>query len=206
MSPPEETVDPAVAQAESRAKDPSGWPWVVIGGLLLGFFILPFGGLYLWGILLPPTYEAVAVGTITVPHDTVWETLTEPEAQGDWRPGVTRAELGSPIDGDPVVVLHTGETRLTLRRAEMVPRERVAWTVVPSRKHVFEGGWTYELSPAGEGATRVRVTEVGRVQSAFARAVTHAFFGVDTYARANITALARRHAATATLEPAPGDG
>ena len=178
--------------------------WAGLGMLVLGMLVLPFGGLFVYGYFLPEAYDVEVSGTVNAPQAALWKTLTEPELQGEWRPGVGQHELADPIDGQPVVVLHTGEARLTLQRTEMVPEERVVWTVVPSKKHVYVGSWSFDLAPAGDGATHVTVTEHGEINSAFARAATHAFFGLRSYSEASIGALGVYHEVDVSLDPESG--
>ena len=44
------------------------------------------------------------------------------------------------------------------------------------------------------------VTEQGTLTSPFARAATQAFFGLDTYSKANLRALGRHHQVEVTID------
>lgn len=173
--------------------------WALVGVLVAGLVVLPFAGLYLYGLFLPTEYETQVVGVIQAPPEALYASIAAPGDQGDWRPGVTDVEQGEAIEGDPVVVLHTGDNELTLRRTEADAPSHVTWEVVPSRKHVFQGQWTYDLEPAG-GGTRLTVRESGRITSPFAMAATRALFGLDTYSRGSARSLARLHGAEIVLE------
>jgi len=188
------------AVADDAARRP-GNLWGGLALLVLGMLVLPIGGLFLYGLFLPEAYDVSVGGTVQAPVDSLWSTVTEPELQGHWRPGVQSSELADPIDDQPVVELTTGETTLTLQRTLVEPQQRVVWTVVPSRKHVYVGSWTLELAPV-DGGTHVTCTEHGEINSAFARAATHAFLGLDAYCQATIGALGVYHQVDVSLDAA----
>lgn len=179
----------------------AGWSgWWIVGIIAVTLIVGPFVGLYFWGLFLPDDYEVTVSGTLAMDAETLYATIADPEKQAEWRPGVTRGEVVETDPDGPVVIMHTGDTKMTLRREAATPYSVVVWTVVPSRKQVFEGAWTYALAPV-EGGTRLSVTEQGNLASPFARAATQAFFGLDTYSKANLRSLARYHHVDVTVEP-----
>lgn len=170
-----------------------GTVWIGTVLLFVGMLAVPFGGLYLYGWASAPEYQVTVAGTMPVAPAELHRTLSDPDKQGDWRPGVTQVQHADPIEGDPVVVITRGSTELALRRNESLAPSKVVWTVVPSKKHVFQGEWVYALAPDGEGGTRITVTETGFIDDPFSRAVTEILIGYEGFSQGTLSALGRFH-------------
>lgn len=187
---------------EDEAPDAKSNRTVILGiiALFVLMLVLPVGGLLGYGLFLPDEYVTVVSGVIDAEPEALYETLADVDRQGNWRPGVTEVTPVDSMPDTPTILVVSGGTELVLTRTEARPPQRVVWEVVPSKKHVFQGMWAYELREEGAGRTRVTVTERGIIDSPFARGVTHALFGVDQYARASIKTLARAHDAAVRID------
>jgi len=173
--------------------------WLLgLGVLVIGAVLAPFLGLFAYGLFLDPSYESQVVAVIQAPPLVLAESLADPAQQEKWRPGASAVEVLAAADGRPRIQVTAGETKIEMERKEATA-SRVVWEVIPSRKHVFEGTWTWDLTPEGDG-TRIVLVERGVITSPFARAAAESFFGLDRWSRASLTRLAQQHGAKVVFE------
>lgn len=166
---------------------------VILGivALFLAMIGIPIGGVFVYGLTLPDAYVTVVSGVIAAEPESVYDLLADTDRQGAWRPGATQVQ---PVEGQsdlPMILVTSGGTELALKRVEAVRPQRVVWEVVPSKKHVFQGAWAYEIREHGKGESRVIITEHGIIDSPLARGVTHGLLGTDQYAKASLKTLGR---------------
>ncbi|NNF42090.1 MAG: SRPBCC family protein [Phycisphaerales bacterium] len=134
--------------------------WLAAGvGLCLGGLV---GVVILVGLTLPRLHVASSRATIAGAPDAVWETLVDFAEHPSWRPEVHRYERGPDRDGRPLWTEFSkyGELPMLVEVADAPTtlRTRIATDRLP-----FGGSWTWELSPHGDAATEVRITERGEI-------------------------------------------
>jgi uncharacterized protein YndB with AHSA1/START domain len=153
---------------------------LIFGALLL--VVLP---VVVIGYLLPQNHSVSRERTFSASPETLFAQITNPAAYPEWRTGVTRVEILSPVngllsfresgsDGDIVFVFETVQ-----------PGRRVV-TRIADKSLPFGGSWTYELTPAGDG-TMLRITEDGEVYNPLFRFISRFILGhhksIDRYLR-----------------------
>jgi len=79
----------------------------------------------------------------------------------------------------------------TFEVVEEAPPQRLV-TRIADEDLPFAGSWTYELTPAGEGATRITVTERGEVKPVVFRALSKYVFTHHRTLEQYLRALAAR--------------
>jgi uncharacterized protein YndB with AHSA1/START domain len=165
--------------------------WIVRLGLAA---LVLVGGVLLVGSRLPEEHEATMERMVPGSNDEVWNVITTVERFPEWRPGVDRVERLEDRNGLPAWREHGSGGSLTLG---------VVWLERPDRLVVrvaddggaFGGSWTYDLSPADDGGTRVTITEQGSVHSPFFRFVSRYVLGHERTLRTYLDALeAHMHA------------
>jgi hypothetical protein len=99
---------------------------------------------------------------------------------------VKRVEVLADEDGHPRFREVSGDGTITFEVTEAVPNQRVVTRIV-DRNLPFGGSWTYELLPASEGGTTLRITEDGEVYNPLFRFVSRYVMGheatIDRYLR-----------------------
>ena len=95
-----------------------------------------------------------------------------------------------------------GRNSFVLETTEFQPPVRMVRTIADDHKH-FSGSWEYVLAPDGEG-TRLTLTERGRVNSPFARAMM-SYMKMETYyLRKHLVSLAGKFGEVARIEQKAG--
>lgn len=131
------------------------------------------------------TREAVVQGSSV----DVWQVVTDVERFPEWRPGVDRVVALDERNGLPVWREEGSAGRLTLGVVWFEPPDRLV-VRVSDDDSAFGGTWTWDLSPAEDGGTRVTVTEDGEVYSPLFRFVSRYVIGHDRTLRTYLEALA----------------
>jgi hypothetical protein len=103
------------------------------------------------------SYESEA--TIQAHPEAIWAVLTDAAAYSDWDSGVERIE-GTIAPGETIKVHSEANPgrAFPVKVTEFSPGRRMVWSGgMPLG--LFKGVRTFELSPAGDGATRFRMRE-----------------------------------------------
>lgn len=110
--------------------------------------------------------------------DQVWRVITHVEAFPEWRPGVDRVVRLEDRNGLPAWRENGSGGRLTLGAVWYERPDRLVIRISDD-EGAFGGSWTYDLSPAEGGGTRVTITEDGEVYSPFFRFVSRYVTGYE---------------------------
>jgi uncharacterized protein YndB with AHSA1/START domain len=130
------------------------------------------------GSRLPVAHTASVTETIPASQEKVWGLITDPAGMPKWRTGLKAVTMLPPENGaqcwDEV---QSGMTMPLCADVREAPTRQVVRIADP--KLPFGGTWTYVLEPAGEGATKVTITENGTTGPAMWRFVGHYVMGED---------------------------
>jgi uncharacterized protein YndB with AHSA1/START domain len=168
------------------------WLFVVLGAIAAVPIVVVGGGL-----LLPKEHTATTHATINAPPDSVWDALTDVDEFPAWRDDVARVEMLPPRDGHRMWREMGKHDVVTYEEVEADrPRRFVAQIADPSLP--YGGSWTYVVAPAGQGASRVTITEDGVVYNPVFRFMSRFIFGYHATQEAYLRALGRRFGQEAT--------
>ena len=151
------------------------------------------GCLLLAGLLLPKTREGTATRLIAAPPDLVRRTILDVTAQPEWRSGIAAIEPRP--DGGWTEIKADGE-RIAFRLTED-SASGIALGFDSTRG--YTGRWQGRIEAAGDGTTRLTVTEVATIPSPVGRLLARIFFDPAAFATMYLDELAaevrRRQAA-----------
>lgn len=168
--------------------------------LLLAALVLVFAVAWLIGALLPREHTATRSLVLAQPAAPVFATLRDSARHPEWRRDVKSLEL-LPADGALTRYRETtshGAITYVVRESS-APHRLV--TEIADDSLPFGGRWTIELTPAGDGRTRVRITEDGFVRSALFRFFARFVFGHTRTMETYLRHLAAKFHEPAILEP-----
>lgn len=130
------------------------------------------GGVFLWGALLSSEYTADAKIVVAANPPDVWDAVTSPEGQSEWRTSVNSVEH---IPHGWIEHTPSGKVRVESKLEQPYSRFRIQLEesgadVSGTREFKFE---------SVQGGTRVTVTEQGRVSSPVSRFLLAVVLGYD---------------------------
>jgi hypothetical protein len=143
------------------------------------------------GYSLPVKHRATGEATFRASPETLFHLVTDVDAFPVWRSGVKTAETLPSTDGRRRFRETSGDGTISyvVESAE-VNRRMVAR--IDDKSLPFGGSWTYELVPAGDGRTTLRITEDGEVYNPIFRFLSRFLFGHDTTIRKYLADVGRR--------------
>jgi len=146
--------------------------------LVLAALALLIALAWLIGALLPREHTATRAIVIRRPANVLFDTARDFARHPEWRRDIRAIEILPPAATDSSVRYREtsahGAITYTLREAD-APRRLV--TEIDDDALPFGGRWMIEFTPAGEGSTRVRITENGFVRPALFRFLARFVFG-----------------------------
>jgi uncharacterized protein YndB with AHSA1/START domain len=169
--------------------------WILIG---LAVFVLLVVVMLVIGALLPRRHVASRAAVIHQPANRLFAALEDFTDQPSWRTGVQRIE---PLPPNAGLVRYREVSRhgaITYVVRESIPAQKLV-TEIADQNLPYDGSWTFELTPEGEG-TRVRITERGEVKNAVFRVLARFVFGYTTTIEAYLRDLGRKFGENAVLE------
>ena len=149
------------------------------------------------GALLPREHVATLSARVAAPPIAVWSAITQPEAFPTWRHDVRRVEMLTSTAGGPSWREHTRNGALTMLIEGAEPPRRVT-TRILDENLPYGGQWDYEISPDGDGASRVTITERGWVSNPIFRFVSRFVMGHTASIEAYLRALSKRFGSEST--------
>lgn len=147
------------------------------------------------GWSLPVRHHASAERTYRATPAALFALITDVASFPSWRSEVTRVESLPDEHGRRrwIESTRTGPP-ITYQTERVVPDQllvgRIASTNLP-----FGGSWTYELKPAGDGLTTLRITEDGEVYNPIFRFVSRYVMGHDATLKQYLAAVGKRFSA-----------
>jgi uncharacterized protein YndB with AHSA1/START domain len=157
--------------------------WVlIIAAIVVGIPLL----LAAIGVFLPQNHIASRTVTIAAPPARVFAVIADVDHATAWRSGLKAVEK-LPDDGKGMRFIEkSGQGDILFRVERLEPNTRIV-TRIADPKLPFGGSWSFDLTPAGEGATRLTITEAGEVYNVFFRSMQKLFFSptksIETYQR-----------------------
>ncbi len=138
--------------------------WILRGLLVLVALVAL---IYVVGLLRPAGHVASTRATYAAAPQALWDVLADLASWSEWNPDIRKMTRLPDRDGRETWMATGawGELPTQIVRAES---PRLLETFVDGG--AFQGSWTYELSPAGDG-TELTITERGEVSSPFFRAM-----------------------------------
>jgi uncharacterized membrane protein len=153
---------------------------VYIAILLVGLLIALIGLLGVIGSLLPVTHTASVTFEVAKPQSEVWVMLDKVEDFPSWFPDINRVELLPEREGRRAFRQFQGRNSFVLEETLKQPMTRVVRTITDDNA-MFSGSWDHQFEPAGEGRTRITLTETGSVKSPIPRAIMKLAIGEKFY-------------------------
>ncbi|HEY2375282.1 MAG TPA: SRPBCC family protein [Gemmatimonadaceae bacterium] len=161
--------------------------YIGIGTLVVVIAIIAVGG---W--MLPARHSASVARTYKASPRALFGLITDVGSFPVWRREVAGVEV---LPDDNGRARWREKTKngppITYVVERSVPDEllvgRIADTNLP-----FGGAWTYELTPAGDGATTLRITEDGEVYNPIFRFVSRFVMGHDATIKQYLSAVGTR--------------
>ena len=161
------------------------WLWI-----LLTAIVTLIAAALVIGALTAREHIASVAGMYRAAPSVVWAAITDYEHMAEWRHGVQRIEILSPVDGRRRVREHTRFGPMTYElEVEEAPKKLVA-RIVDTDKG-FGGAWTYEISEVA-GGSRLTITERGFVDNVMFRFLARWVFGYDATLRGFHGSLAEK--------------
>ncbi len=157
--------------------------WALIVGGSVGILI---AAVLVIGLLLPRDHVSTMTARIGAAPAAVWSTITDPAGFPAWRRDVTRVELLPPTSTGPSwrEFSRHGALTMVVMSADAPHRlvTRIADTGLP-----YGGTWEFVVTPHGDSASRVTITERGSVYNPVFRFVSRFVMGhtatIEAYLR-----------------------
>ena len=152
--------------------------WIGGGVVLLG------GVIALIGAMLPVRHQSTRRARYKASPDAVYAVLAGPP---DWRTGIKSYGVLPEQDGRRRWWEQDSHgQKITFELAEARPSERLRVRIAEAGLP-FGGTWTFDIAPAADGGSELRVTEDGEVYNVIFRFLARFVFGysatIDTYLR-----------------------
>jgi uncharacterized protein YndB with AHSA1/START domain len=142
------------------------------------------------GWMLPKDHVATRIGRYRQPPEAIWAAITDVEAMPSWREGLKSVRHLPERNGLPVHLEVTNDGEIPMETLEWnAPRRLVRRISDPNLP--FGGTWTFEIAPAGEGAT-LRITENGYVTNPLFRFLARFVFGYTGQMDSLLRSLAKK--------------
>jgi hypothetical protein len=147
--------------------------------------------LYVAGSRLPREHHSQVTLMLRANRATVWTALTDYAAMPQWWPAVKAVRMEKLPDGSELTFnLDRHGQEIPFRTVEVRPNEKLV-RMIANDQLPFGGTWTYELADAGDGGTRLTLTEDGFINPPVFRAMAKWFFGLDLTQRDYLAHLER---------------
>lgn len=158
--------------------------------LMLGIVavVALFVVILLIGAALPAKHRASREVLLRKSPSQVYAVIRNFAGAASWRPDLQRVEMLGEVDGRVRFREHGKNGSITYEVMEEVPDERLVTRIV-DRDLGYFGSWTYDLTPAEDGSTRIRITEDGEVPNIFFRFMSRFVFGHTSSMEAYLRAL-----------------
>ena len=143
------------------------------------------------GYALPVKHRGVAEAVVKASPETLFALITNVDAFPVWRTGLKSAEVLPSADGRRRFRETTSQGSISYVIESLEPNRRLV-TRIDDKSLPFGGTWTYELTPAAEGRTTLRITEDGEVYNPVFRFVSRFFMGYDGTIKTYLADVAKK--------------
>jgi uncharacterized protein YndB with AHSA1/START domain len=152
------------------------------------------------GALLPKQHVSTRAARFRQSPDAIWAAITDYAKFPAWRKEVARVETLPEVNGKPSwreYDRHGGS--IPYQVMVMVP-PKVFVVRITDSKLPFGGAWTYEITPASDGSSLVRITENGEIYNPVFRFVARFILGYSQTQDQYLRALGSKFSEPATIE------
>lgn len=172
--------------------------WILYVAILIGLLVV---ALLCIGYALPEKTTVSRSITLKEKPETVFATLANVQQMAEWNRNTEKVEMLAPVDGKEATrQTFRGGMAMTIITTESNPPTHLVRTLADTNGP-FVGSWTYDLTPTGEGGTRVVLTEVAKFKNPFFRVMTR-IFGQTKYMDEHLEDLAKKFGETAQVSQA----
>jgi hypothetical protein len=145
--------------------------------LTIAVLVLVAGVMALVGAALPLRHHAARDASFSVSPEALYAVIAGPPG---WRAGVKRFGVLPPKDGRRQFWEEDSHARrITYEVTEEVPPKRLVVRMTDT-KLPFGGIWSYDISPATQGGSMLRISEDGEIYNVIFRFMAHYIFGYST--------------------------
>ena len=130
------------------------------------------------GYALPVKHRAEVSASFKATPEVLFALITNVEAFPTWRSGLKSVDPLPSTDGRKRFRELSGDGAIAYV-VESAESGRRLVTRIDDKSLPFGGTWTYELSPAADGGTTLRITEDGEIYNPVFRFVSRYFMGYD---------------------------
>lgn len=143
------------------------------------------------GYSLPVEHRASREATFKASPEAIFALITTVDSFPSWRADVKSAEVLPSPDGKQRFREVSGDGTIAYVVESSEPNRRLV-TRIDDRSLPFGGTWTYEIVPAGNDRTTLRIVEDGEVYNPLFRFVSRFVMGHDTTINKYLAAVGRR--------------
>ncbi|CAN5566709.1 hypothetical protein BH20VER3_BH20VER3_10910 [soil metagenome] len=165
---------------------------------IVGCIAVLIGLIFLVGYALPAQTTITRSVTLKQPPEAVFAALADVQQMADWNRNTEKVELLPPVNGkEATKQTFKGGMTMTIITTESHPPKHLVRTL-GNDSGPFAGSWTYEISPAEGGGSRVALTEVARFENPLYRVMTR-IFGQTKYIDEHLEDLAKKFGETVNV-------
>jgi uncharacterized protein YndB with AHSA1/START domain len=177
---------------------------VILVVAVLAFVVALYG----YGIAQPLDHLASARARFAASPAEVWAVLADFEAYPQWNPNFEAIRRTDDVDGKPCWIYDGDFGPMPTVIDVFEAPTRLVTRIAPDADIGFQGTWTYDLSPAGDGGCTLTLVEAGSVQSGLMRGMGALLFGYHDSMVDFLTDLGAHfdEAVVPELVPTTGDG
>jgi uncharacterized protein YndB with AHSA1/START domain len=163
--------------------------YIVVGALVALVVLITVIG---W--VLPVRHKASVARTYRASAPALFGLITDVASFPSWRSEVTQVEMVPDDNGHKrwKEMVNNGPP-ITYMVEQSIP-DRLLVGRITDRNLPFGGSWTYELTPADDGSTTLRITEDGEVYNPIFRFVSRFVMGHDATMKQYLSAVGTRFA------------
>lgn len=168
------------------------WVLLTIGFLVV--FVIVAAAI---GAMLPKKHHASRKARYRATPEAVYAVIAGPP---DWRTGIKSYGVLPEKEGRKQWWEEdTHSQKITYELVEEAPPRRLATRIV-GPDLPFGGGWTFEIEPAPDGGSNLRITEDGEIYNVIFRFMARFFFGYAASIEGYLRDLAAKFGDTANIE------
>ena len=155
------------------------------------------------GWSLPVQHRASIARTYRASPSALFGLITDVKGFPTWRTDVKSVEPLPDENGRRRWRETTNGGKITFEIERIVPDQLLVGRIA-DKNLPFGGSWTYEITPAGTGATTLRITEDGEVYNPIFRFVSRFVMGHDATIKQYLTAVGTRFPEIAETQQTAG--
>lgn len=152
------------------------------------------------GALLPKQHVSTRAASFHQSPDAIWTAITDSAKFPAWRKEVVRVEALPEFNGKPSWREYDRHGRSIPYQVMVMVPPKVFVVRIADPKLPFGGTWTYEITPAPQSSSLLRITEDGEVYNPVFRFVARFILGYSQTQDQYLNALGAKFGETTTIE------